>query len=227
MSSIKVTNLQFAYQQNQTILNIHDFSVGKSERVFLYGPSGCGKTTLLGLLAGILPSPPGSVQVLGKDLGAMSSAQRDQLRGTSIGYVFQIFNLIPYLSVLDNITLPTLFGRRVSEHYQTSIEEARALANGLGIESLLNRGVEELSIGQQQRVAAARALIGSPGLVLADEPTSALDADARGDFLEVLFAQAKREGAAVLFVSHDRSLASKFDREVSLPTINAAKGARP
>jgi putative ABC transport system ATP-binding protein len=152
----------------------------------------------------------------------MGQAARDQFRSREIGFIFQVFNLVPYLNVLDNVALPCRFGRRVSSAFSGAADEARYLLKELGIESATHKPVGNLSIGQQQRVAAARALIGSPGLIIADEPTSALDADARAGFLSVLFAQVKREGSSILFVSHDRSIADQFDVSVGLSEINKA-----
>jgi len=154
--------------------------------------------------------------VLGEDLGAMSGAKRDAWRGSKIGYIFQMFNLIPYLDVRDNILLPTRL------HSSRRADDLQRIATSLGIEKLLNRGVLELSVGQQQRVAAARALIGAPPLVIADEPTSSLDSAHRERFLELLLEQCKAAGAALLFVSHDQSLATLFEKQQSLPELNRA-----
>lgn len=224
MSAVTVKDLAFSYQPNRPVLQMKSLKIEPGEIVFLHGPSGCGKTTFLGLLAGVLKSKRGQLSVLGRDPSELTTTERDRLRAHSIGYIFQVFNLVPYLNVYENIMLPSLFGREVSAQFENLRAEAKSLAVALGIQDLLDRSVLELSIGQQQRVAAARALIGSPGLILADEPTSALDTDARLSFLDVLFAQARREKATVLFVSHDRSLASKFDRELSLPQLNEVRG---
>jgi len=224
MAAVQISELSFSYTEGSDILRIKDMVVQAGEIVFLHGPSGCGKTTLLGLLAGVLPCKNGSLRVLDQDMRTLSTFQRDRLRAKSIGYIFQAFNLVPYLNVYENIALPLLFGRGVSSEFSNPRDEIESLTADLGIQNFLKRSVMELSIGQQQRVAAARALMGSPGLILADEPTSALDQDARFGFLDLLFRQARRERAAVLFVSHDRSLAAKFDREISLPAINLALG---
>jgi len=195
---------------------VGSFELGEGESCFLYGPSGCGKTTLLGVIAGVLEAQAGQVVVLGRDLRAMSGGERDRWRGENLGYIFQMFNLIPYLSVRDNILLPTRL------HKGRKAEGLEAMAEALGIADLLERGVLELSVGQQQRVAAARALIGSPKLVIADEPTSALDAAHREKFLELLLGQSKAVGAALLFVSHDQGLAGLFETQRSLPEMNRA-----
>lgn len=226
MPAVSIKNLGFSYTSSAPVLDIKSIEIGDGELVFLYGPSGCGKTTLLSLIAGVTQAQTGSLSVLNEDFSTIKSAERDRLRGKSIGYIFQVFNLVPYLSVLQNILLPTLFGRLTSAGFSNAEDEAKSLALALGIHTLLDKPVQNLSIGQQQRVAAARAFLGSPGLILADEPTSALDADARSGFLDLLFDQARREKSAVLFVSHDRSLASRFDRQISLPDLNASIGGR-
>ncbi|MEM6705047.1 MAG: ABC transporter ATP-binding protein [Acidobacteriota bacterium] len=224
-SVIAVESLQFSYGREQpTVLDIEEFTLGKGERVFVYGPSGCGKTTLLGVLAGVLEADSGAVRILGEDLTLLSAARRDAFRADHIGYIFQMFNLLPYLSVLDNILLPvTMSKARRSRLEGTAKSDARALAEQLDLTSRLEALGGELSVGQQQRVAAARALIGSPELIIADEPTSALDTDRRTAFLELLFEQCKAVGASLLFVSHDRTLEGMFDRVLELPDINRAR----
>jgi putative ABC transport system ATP-binding protein len=189
----------------------------------LFGPSGSGKTTLLGLLAGVLAGYTGSVEVLGQDMAKLRGSARDAFRGTHIGYIFQQFNLIPYLTVRENITLPG----RLQPARGKQAGDVTAVAQRLGIASLLERGVTELSVGQQQRVAAARALLGGPELLIADEPTSALDFDHRERFLELLFENCALTNSTLLFVSHDRSLAGKFDRQLSLVDFNRAQRQEP
>lgn len=223
--AVELEGLRFRYQDGAEILNIPSLVIQRRERVFLYGPSGSGKTTLLGLLAGVLHATAGSVRVLGRDLTTMSSSQRDAFRGSHIGYIFQLFNLIPYLSVSDNIVLPCrLHGERRRRLGVHSLEEAaRVTAERLGIALLLHQPVTRLSVGEQQRVAAARALIGAPGVILADEPTSSLDYDHRGRFLELLFECSDESGSTLIFVSHDRTLMPMFHRAVSLSDINHAQ----
>jgi putative ABC transport system ATP-binding protein len=208
-------------------LEIEGFQIGAAERVFLHGPSGSGKSTLLSLIGGVCLPERGRVEVLGTELRALSSSARDRFRAERIGFVFQIFNLIPYLSALDNILLPCRFAPGRAETIRrdgsTPRAQAQRLAAHLGLdEALLARRAIELSVGQQQRVAVARALIGRPRLIVADEPTSALDADRQRDFLDLLLAESSAAGAAVLFVSHDQRLAERFDRTLSLPQINRA-----
>ncbi len=222
--ALVATDLSFAYQKKaEPVLKIPYFNVKRGERVFLHGPSGSGKTTLLGLIAGILTPNAGRIEVLGQNFTAMGGFQRDRFRGTHFGYIFQMFNLIPYLNVRQNIELPLGISparnQRVGRDRYSLIQ---TLAKDLGIEHLLGKPVTELSVGQQQRVAAARAMIGSPEIMIADEPTSALDSDHREAFLKTLFLVADRAGASILFVSHDKSLMSLFSRTVSLREINIA-----
>lgn len=225
--AIEVKDLKFAYQ-TPLVVDIADLSIGRGERVFLYGPSGSGKTTLLGILAGLLEVLSGNVRLLGQDFGEMGGRARDHFRGIHIGYIFQMFNLIPYLSVVENIVLPCRVNPArahraggASGTGQLDIE-ARRLCEELGIGAIVDRRVTDLSVGQQQRVAAARALIGAPEIIIADEPTSALDMDHREQFLRLLFKEADRSKSAVVFVSHDQSLKHLFPRSISLQDINRA-----
>ena len=228
MSVIDLANVVFCWESGKPVLDIPELVVHRTQKVFIHGPSGSGKTTLLGLLGGVLTPDAGQVGVLGTDLTTLSPVQRDHFRARHIGFIFQMFNLIPYLSVLDNVTLPLSFADERLQTVQrtglTPVQEAKRLLAHLGLDdpSLLERSVTGLSIGQQQRVAAARALIGRPQLIIADEPTSALDADSRSAFIRLLFNECEAAGSTVLFVSHDRSLASLFDHSVSLREINRA-----
>ena len=222
--AIEIRRLRFRYLRGPLVLDIPELALERGERAFLFGPSGSGKTTLLGVLAGVLEANEGEVRVLGENLASLSGAQRDAFRAEHIGYVFQMFNLIPYLSVLDNIALPARMnaGRRARLDGAGVKETAALLADHLQIGDLLKKPVTELSVGQQQRVAACRALIGAPELIVADEPTSSLDFDRREAFLELLFRECERAGATLVFVSHDRTLEGMFSRIISLPDVNKA-----
>ncbi len=222
--AIDVRRLRFRYGGGPWVLDIRELTLERGTRAFLFGSSGSGKTTLLGVLAGVLKPDEGEVGVLGRDLASLSGAQRDAFRAAHIGYVFQMFNLIPYLSVLDNIALPVrMNAQRKARLDGAGVKETAAmLADHLQIGDLLKRRVTELSVGQQQRVAACRALIGAPELIVADEPTSSLDFDRREAFLELLFRECERAGATLVFVSHDRALEGMFSRTISLPDINGA-----
>ena len=222
LNAIKIRDLEFQYADHPPILKISSLDIEAGEKIFIFGPSGSGKTTLLGLLAGVLPPQQGSIEILGKNLGKMSPSQRDHFRGNHMGYIFQMFNLIPYLSVEENIRLSADLNPLRQKNVEGLPKDAiHRLAQSLGIEALLSRQVTELSVGQQQRVAAARSLYGSPEIIIADEPTSALDYDHREKFLELLFSESKKTNATVLFVSHDRQLEKLFDRCISLKEINA------
>lgn len=220
--AVDIENLSFSYRPPKTVLKIAELNIAKGERIFLHGPSGSGKTTLLGILAGVLKANQGSVKVLGQDLSQMSGPARDALRGAHIGYIFQMFNLIPYLSVLENITLPCRISRERQRRLngRSREDEAKGLAARLGIGKIVSDNVVDLSVGQQQRVAAARALLGAPELIIADEPTSSLDEDHREGFLQLLFEQCRDLGSTLIYVSHDRRMMPLFDRAVSLAEIN-------
>ncbi len=218
---VAVRNLRFQYHDvGAPLLDIPAWSVGPGERVFLQGPSGSGKSTLLNLLAGVLLPSAGEIEILGKRLDQMSGGQRDRWRAQTIGVVFQQFNLIPYLNAVDNIRLAAYFGpQRVAN------DAAEELLRALNIEeSMFHRPTSQLSIGQQQRVAIARALVNRPALLIADEPTSSLDARNRDLFIELLLTQAEASDTAVVFVSHDPSLAEYFPRVEPLVALNQAAG---
>jgi putative ABC transport system ATP-binding protein len=222
--AVELSKLRFAYRTGQDVLAIDHLSIARGETVFLHGPSGSGKTTLLGLLAGVLQATAGQVKVLGQDFSTMSSGARDAFRARHLGYVFQMFNLIPYLSVRENILLPIRLeaARRARLGGRSFDEAVRDVASQLDIARYLDTPIGELSVGQQQRVAAARALIGSPEVVIADEPTSALDTDRREQFLELLFKSCANANATLVFLSHDHTLMPLFSRIVELGEINAA-----
>lgn len=222
---IEVRNLQFRYANAiHDTLQIPELSIKKGERVYLYGPSGSGKTTLLEILAGILKVNQGEVSILGRNLAEMSDKERDRFRAEHLGYIFQSFNLIPYLSVQENIELPIHLSvtRKKRLQGEDAVSVLRHLCTRLGIITLLDKKVTELSVGQQQRVAVARALFGRPEFILADEPTSSLDMDHREKFLELMFELCEQFGTTVLFVSHDRSIQHLFTRAVALDSVNQA-----
>ncbi len=224
--AVRLANAVYGYRAGPPVIDIAEFAVSRGESLFLEGPSGSGKSTLLGLVGGILTPAEGTVEVLGESLGELGAAARDRFRADRIGFVFQMFNLLPYLSMVDNVVLPCRFSRARAEAAIESAgsprEEALRLLGRLGFASkaLRERRVTELSIGQQQRVAVARALIGRPSLVIADEPTSALDANARLRFVDLLVDECTSVGSTVIFVSHDAALAPSFDRNMSIGAIN-------
>jgi putative ABC transport system ATP-binding protein len=223
---IHIEELNFRWPGSaRACLAIPDFQVTRGEHVFLHGESGSGKTTLLNLLAGVLTPQSGQVNLLDHDLKAMASADRDRYRVDHIGFIFQQFNLIPYLSAMDNVLLPCRFSDR---RRQRALEQggnlhtaAASLLTHLDLnEGLWSRPATQLSVGQQQRVAAARALIGRPEMIIADEPTSALDAERQTAFLDLLRRECAAANATLLFVSHDKRLASGFSRQAAMAEIN-------
>lgn len=224
--AVDIRDLQFSWPGDQApLLKLQSFQLAPAERVFLCGQSGSGKSTLLNLIAGVLSGYEGLLKVLGQDLAQLKPGQRDRLRAEHIGYIFQQFNLLPYLPVLQNITLPCRLSsdrwRRATEAAGSPVAAAKKLMEELGLASdLAQKPVNALSIGQQQRVAAARALIGGPSLVIADEPTSALDTQHRHRFMQQLLSTCAERRIALLFVSHDQSLLSHFDRVVDMRNLN-------
>ena len=219
--AIELEDLKFAWPGEPALLNVPRLDIARGDRVFLRGPSGSGKSTLLGLIGGVLAPDAGSVRVLGQPLHQMSSAARDRFRGEHVGFVFQMFNLIPYLSLRENVLLSLRFSPARAARVSDAEAEATRLLSALGLGDLSQRPVTQLSIGQQQRVAAARALLGRPEIVVADEPTSALDHDARQAFLRLLLDECAAHGITLLFVSHDPTLGALFDRQLSLTELNS------
>jgi putative ABC transport system ATP-binding protein len=205
-------------------LALEHFEIMPGETVFVRGPSGGGKSTLLSLAAGVLTTSSGSVALLGKSWQAMPAAQRDRIRGDHIGYIFQQFNLLPYLSALDNVLLTCQLSHVRATRAGgpgLALLAAQSLLRRVGFDEVhWHRRAAELSVGQQQRVAAARALIGKPELVIADEPTSALDEAMRDNFMALLMQSCRDAGSALLFVSHDGRLVHGFDRVVDLVQLN-------
>ncbi|WP_448248770.1 ABC transporter ATP-binding protein [Thalassotalea agariperforans] len=217
--AINLSNVCFSYpeQANVPILNIPTWSLGEGEDAFIYGPSGGGKSTLLGLLSGVLSATQGKVTVLGQALNNMSPRQRDKFRANHIGYVFQKFNLIPYLDAIDNIRLASYFAKS----NRSLDNDIQTLLTTLNFpEQDWNKPVRNLSIGQQQRIAIARALINKPQILIADEPTSSLDQANRDNFMSLLMTIVKQHKITLLFVSHDMSLSHYFSRVESLNEIN-------
>ena len=220
--ALAIEKLRFGWPGQPLLLSIEALSIATGERVFLRGPSGSGKSTLLGLAAGVLAPQSGRVVVMGQDLAQLPRARRDQFRGDHIGYVFQSFNLLPWLSMVENVLLPLPFApERARRVGAAPREEAQRLLQSLGLDVAAEgaRGVSALSTGQQQRVAVARALLGRPPLVIADEPTSALDEDTRDRFIDLLLAECSAAGSALLFVSHDSQLARHFHRQIDLQAL--------
>ena len=228
LAVIEVHDLRFAWPGAVgDCVAIDRLSVARGSTLFLYGPSGGGKSTLLGLLAGVLLPREGSVSLMGTAWPQLSGARRDAFRADHVGYIFQQFNLLPYLSVRDNVLLPCRFSalrrERAAQGGRSPDQQAQHLLEQVGLsQDLWARPASQLSVGQQQRVAAARALIGRPEVVIADEPTSALDAALRNSFMDLLLGVCNEAGSTLVFVSHDERLSSRFDATLSLADINHA-----
>jgi len=224
---LQIRNLRFAWPGAADCVAIDTLDVGPGRTLFLHGPSRCGKSTLLGLMAGVLQAQHGSVSLLGQPWAALPAGRRDARRADHVGVIFQQFNLLPYLTVLDNVLLPCRFSatraERAARSAGTPAAAAQALLQRMGLTAdLWGRRADALSVGQQQRVAAARALLGAPELVIADEPTSALDTALRDGFMDLLLGACADNNSTLVFVSHDDRLAERFDERLSLPTLNRA-----
>jgi putative ABC transport system ATP-binding protein len=223
--TILLRDLGFAWPRQAALcLDIAELAIAGGERVFLHGPSGSGKSTLLGLLGGVTLPQRGRIALLETELTELSGRGRDRFRADHIGFLFQQFNLLPWLSAVDNVLLPCTFSARRRERAGSRPRaEAERLLSRLDLAAVTwQQPAAELSVGQQQRVAAARALIGRPEILIADEPTSALDAERQQVFIDLLLQESAAVGASLIFVSHDRRLAAHFDRQVALHDINRA-----
>ena len=222
MNSIQVNDLFFKYNSDDSFsIDIEQLEINQQTQLFLEGPSGCGKTTFLNLLTGLLKPQIGTIQVLGTNINALSATEADRFRADHFGIIFQLFNLIPYLSVIENIILPCTFSKIKKEKalkQSRSLElEASRICKELDIHSeYFQKSVHDLSIGQQQRVAIARALIGQPDIIIADEPTSALDNISKEQFMNILLSECKKINATLIFVSHDTTLKSQFPHSYQL-----------
>jgi putative ABC transport system ATP-binding protein len=218
-AAIEIKDLIFRFSSDMDpVLCVPTWRVEPNERIFLQGDSGSGKSTLLGLLAGLRQPTSGDVTVLGTPISTLSGRKRDAFRAKNIGVVFQQFNLIPFLSVLDNILL-------AAEFAQVSSSAVRArgleLLERVNLDPALSlRKASQLSIGQQQRVAIVRALINSPALLLVDEPTSALDQANKETFLTLLHEVLDDANCAMIFVSHDPSIGELFEQRVAMGALN-------
>jgi putative ABC transport system ATP-binding protein len=224
--TIQLKNVVFSYPETpeKSVLNIKSWTVNPQQRVFVHGPSGGGKSTLLNVLSGIIRPVAGEVAMLSQRLDQMTNRQLDRFRANHIGYIFQQFNLIPYLNAVDNIRLANRFSKKISQaELRDNIID---LLTTFGLDET-DRGkpTEKLSIGQQQRIAIARALINKPEILIADEPTSSLDKMNRDVFMSELHAMVSETKTTLLFVSHDLSLSDSFDQVDSLADINSAASA--
>lgn len=218
---VTLRDLVFAWPHHEPVLEIPELTLYEGERVFIKGPSGSGKSTLLSLLAGIHTAQQGTLEVLGQSLAELSASSRDRFRAANLGYLFQQFNLLPYLGLLDNVMLPCRFSAeraaRATARSGSPRADAQRLLERLRLDpASWSRPPTTLSVGQQQRVAAARAFIGQPALLMADEPVSALDEAHQQAFMTLVQEECLTSGAALLLVSHDRRLAAGFGRQLVL-----------
>ncbi len=216
---IELRKLQFHYPRSSFSLQLDHTRVESGERVALIGPSGCGKTTLLNLLAGVLLPDSGSVDLAGESMTALSDAQRRDFRIRRLGLVFQNFELLEYLNVRDNILLSLRIGRGLSVTADMQ-QRVEILAERLGIADKLDRHPGQLSQGERQRVAVARALLLEPPIILADEPTGNLDPANKFVVLDLLLDYAREHGATLLAVTHDHDLLDRFERVMDFKDIN-------
>ena len=228
-TAVQLSNIEFAWGPSVSDfqLKIDDFQLQKHESGILVGPSGAGKSTILSLICGTIRPKKGHIEIFGYSTENKSNSEKDGFRANHLGIIFQQFNLIPYLSAIDNVLLPLHFSpcrRNASgETHYNIVREAERLLDALGIEpeTLGRQKAATLSIGQQQRVAAARAFIGAPQLIIADEPTSSLDEKSQDEFLDQLFSQKEITGATLLMVTHNPRVAKRFDKLIRLEDICA------
>ena len=217
--ALSISDLAFQFDaETGPILRIKSWQVDRGKQVFLQGASGSGKSSLLTLLAGLRVPTMGEVRVLGTTISNLSNHERDRFRALNIGVVFQQFNLIPYLSVMDNILLAAKFGETEGSSVRQRATELLSRVN-LKAE-LFERKSVDLSVGQQQRVAIVRALINYPALLLVDEPTSALDKANRDSFLTLLLEVLAENNCAMVFVSHDSDIGKHFSNRMELSELN-------
>lgn len=244
--TIEINGLEFFHTPKKSpsntptrpILRIDHFSACTGQSIAIQGPSGCGKSTFLNLLAAILPPHSGQLRILGRDTTKLSASQRDQLRAAEIGYIFQQFSLLPYLNALDNVLLPAQLNpqrreraieiEKQQQNQSSNLKKPllsaaqRALAAMHLPRDTWTRPAAQLSVGQQQRVAAARALLGAPRIILADEPTSALDPSQRDDFMQLLLQTAQHSNATLILATHDPTVAAQLSTHIYLPALNQA-----
>jgi putative ABC transport system ATP-binding protein len=218
---IKIDSVRFYWSKKSNFkIFIQNLEIKKGEKVLLLGESGSGKTTLLSLLCGFLNPLSGTISINGNEINKLSSKSKDEYRADNIGIIFQQFNLLPYAGVIDNILLPLYFSKVRSNSIINPQETAVQLCKQLRLpDDVINYKANSLSVGQQQRVAVARALIGNPSLIIADEPTSSIDSAAQQIFLDLMFEQIYKNESTLLMVSHDKSLSSRFDRLIDINEI--------
>ncbi|KUJ72402.1 ATP-binding cassette domain-containing protein [Thiomicrospira sp. WB1] len=217
--AFELNDLRFGWQKGRPdVLHIDRLALPKGEHLFIQGASGSGKSTLLNLLSGVLLPSSGKIYVLDQDMQGLSATQRDRFRADRLGIIFQQFNLLPFLSPIQNAQLPLTFSPKRKKNCAHPDTRIASLLQQLNLpKPLWHQPASQLSLGQQQRIAIARALIGDPDLIIADEPTSALDAGHRDRFMQCLFDTAQNGHTSIVFVSHDPTLAHYFQHQFRLP----------
>jgi len=215
---IRVRDLEFQYDKSDFRLRVANLQIADRERVAIVGPSGSGKTTLLNLFAGIATPHRGSVETAGQDVSSMSDRARRQFRVRHVGLVFQEFELLEYLTVLDNVLLPYFLTPALKLDDDVRARAVR-LAEGVEIDDKLGRNVARLSQGERQRVALCRALLTDPSVILADEPTGNLDPSSKMRVVDLLLERAQEANATLVAVTHDHEVAERFDRVLDMGTL--------
>tara|TARA_B100000787_G_scaffold4049_1_gene3059 strand:+ start:2491 stop:3171 length:681 start_codon:yes stop_codon:yes gene_type:complete len=218
MTILELSQLEIRYPHDEFHLNVPSLQVESKEKVALIGPSGSGKTSLMNVIAGIMLPEAGDVYFDGVKVNALSDRERRQFRLSRIGFIFQDFGLINYLSALDNI-LHTYRINPALQLKKSVIERAHSLADSLGVSSLLHKFPHTLSQGEKQRLAICRALLTQPQLILADEATGNLDPANKNKILEKLFSAVDEHNATLVVVTHDHALLSHFDRTIHMDDL--------
>ena len=230
--AVRISDLSFRYGEGDFRLDIPELAIESGSTVAFIGPSGCGKTTLLNLMAGIVTPAAGRVWTCGTDLGLLSDAERRAFRVSTIGLVFQEFELLEYLTVLDNVLLSYRIhsALRLDESVR---ERARGLSERVGIADKLNRYPRKLSHGERQRVAVCRSVLPQPAILLADEPTGNLDPSNKDRVLDILFDFIDEQGTTLIAVTHDHELLPRFGRVIDFREligsgpVGASRGGEP
>jgi putative ABC transport system ATP-binding protein len=219
---INIDSCTFHYPGTKhNVIDIALLNVKDGEHLFLHGKSGSAKSTFLNLLSGVIEPQNGIIKILGTDISTLNSSEKDRFRGDNFGVIFQQFNLIPYLSVKDNISLACSFSKHKALEVKDIDKEIDYLLDALQIShNIRDKKAMNLSVGEQQRVAVARALIGKPKIIIADEPTSALDNDVKDKFMQLLFEQINMQHSTLIFVSHDRDLSGYFESVYDFNDLN-------
>ena len=218
MSLLTVTNLEKAYASPEgsesRIINVPHFGIDAGKQIALRGSSGAGKTTFLNLIAGILQADNGSIVLAGEEMTALSESDRDRLRAHYIGYIFQTFNLLAGYTALENVMLGMMFGKGIDTNF------AQHLLERVGLDDRMQYRPSQLSVGQQQRVAVARAIANRPRLVLADEPTGNLDYHHANEAVTLIREMCHENDAALLIVSHDSEVLGQFEEAKDFAQLN-------